>query len=333
MCILFQKHSNLSPDSPAHFQVLIDKCLKALASPDHIPNSEALQPAVGTEGSVQVSGDTVQGMDTVKAPGDTLQGMASAEDDYSYLYVLKKDSIELKDVISKYKEEEEKLKKKLTFSSDFIQLSSSSSPAALGNVEPVKKGIKTTPKQGKRKLQNTAVASNNNQAVQTAQPVAGEFISFSSSTCDETGNKKLTSQFEDPPKFAISRAGSHDLTHSGKPPPGSAESSDPPTFAISRAGSHDFKKSASHDITKSSKAEKSVQKIDDDDVQVLGALKAPQANPPDVPQFIYLPVSSKKNLKRKLKQEEGFISISYNEANIKTMVSNPERKRKKKKKK
>ncbi|XP_059145521.1 uncharacterized protein LOC131932605 [Physella acuta] len=369
-----KKHSNLSPDSPAHFQVLIDKCLKALASPDCTTNSGALPSAVGIEGDLQLSGDnTVQSMDTVQASGEvtqnvlasgeTAQDMTPAEEDYSYLYVLKKDSLDLKDVLSKYKEEEEKTKKNLTFSSDFIQLSSSSSPAALGKVEPVRKENKTTPKQGKRKLQTTAVISNSSQAVHSAQPVAaGEFISFSSGTCDETGSQKLTSQVEDPPMFAISRAGSHDLTKSGTAPPdhsessdtpmfaisragnhdltksGTAppdhsESSDTPIFAISRAGSHDFKKAESHDLTKSRKAGKSVQKIDDDDAQVLGAFKAPQANPPDVPQFIYLPVSSKKNLKRKLKQEEGFISISYNEANIKTMVSNPERRRKKKKKK
>ncbi|GFS17953.1 ribonuclease P protein subunit p38 [Elysia marginata] len=40
-----------------------------------------------------------------------------------------------------------------------------------------------------------------------------------------------------------------------------------------------------------------------------------------------------KALKRKLGQEEGFISFKYTEANINTMVANPEKKRKKKKKK
>ncbi|CAL1547177.1 unnamed protein product [Lymnaea stagnalis] len=228
------------------------------------------------------------------------------------------------------------------------------------------KSFKTSTSQLLKRNKEAKLVSNKNQ------PTTGEFIAFSQTTSpssviskddvvmetDDTGNGVITSTTDDEvkpsftddvvkssfteetPLFSISRAGGFqdgklsELMTAGL----NTAKYDTPVFTVDNTGELDFHETSEKvgKRTKRPKTDPDAVRSKEKDNNVLGLKELRKPGNKISVDYLALAQSSKssrKGVKRKQLSEEGYISLTYNEANIKTMTSNPERRKKKKKKK
>ena len=240
--------------------------------------------------------ENVKSMDIAN---DEVQNIESndTEEDYSYLYVMKKDSKEYRERLENIKQNAKELEKAQSFTTDFISLSGSSE----------KNPTKETPLITKSKSdQKVKIKSDSEQ-----KSSSNILQSFSFDRSGQTSNEKNieSTLFEIDRKPVQSEKSSESI--SGV----KAEVDNSQLFTIER--------------TPTMGSEKKTEQTEDSN-QVLGDLKpAPQLE--FVPLDPSLSIGKNKALKRKLKNDPSYISFSYNETNIKTMVADPSKKKKKKK--
>ena len=278
------------------------------------------------------------------------------EEDYSYLYTLKKDSKDLSELRTELRSDLDKTKKATMFSSDFISFSAPTTDTTLKhpktnsgqkNKETFTPDSKVTTQ--KRVTQSTPVTEKTApQGMSSEDQTSMHFISFSAG---EKPPKTEAKQAEENLDRAPLDAGGNDgdqsktvnPTHSAKTSEAGLSTSQADSsslFLLDKRGDGSVKKgpqtpSTSHTKGKSTSNPGGPGSLEKDSALGTEHLKPSKGKEGLDVLSIDVGARSKhtsKALKRKLDQEQGFISFKYTEANIKTMVSNPSKKRKKKKK-
>ncbi|XP_005099190.1 uncharacterized protein LOC101860740 [Aplysia californica] len=268
---------------------------------------------------------------------------ADEEEDYSYLYVLKKDSKELAERREKEKREAEHAKKDASFGTDFISLSGGSQSSTKKPDVPThrqkdcssNKGNQTSVSKNnsgeKDKQVPSGVASSENIAISSPSNGKDEnFLAFSTSD-NVSSTSSLPEERESTPSVP-------DKEKTVEKNDTEMECSGLPLFLLDRSRQPDLTQSKKGQSVPSSQSINygSDRKSLSSSPQVLGDVGGPSSRKGE--EFLSLSLSSssknaKKSLKRKMENDSSFISFAYNETNIKTMVANVDKKRKKKKKK
>ena len=296
--VFSQKCTDLEEASVNYFESLVDKIRELMV------NHTGLEDVVlVTEGNPKDDNNGVTADDQHKDMEEGSKEEDEEDDDYSYLYIMKKDSKEFENRWKKEQDTVEEAKKNLNFSTDFISLSA---------------GSESGPK-------NPKVETKNKKAKK-----------------DKTPSSSQTTKGNDGPLFVLDRAGKTDnkpkvlttvnvdemteekveeIDKDVMDESNTSETNEKSTalFSLDRGGKFDFKK------------RKMIQTTENQPDQLTLGASAVQEE--DDFGLIHQPFSSgKKGQKRKAEPDTSFISLTYNKTNIKTMVADVTKKKKKKKK-
>ncbi|XP_055868527.1 uncharacterized protein LOC106060878 isoform X1 [Biomphalaria glabrata] len=301
-----------------HFHSLVGMCLSAIANQhtatQHIEGAALAEdlnnkPKSVSERKPRVSSESSENED-----------LDEAEVDYSHLYILKSESLEYSQAMSKLKTDLEKHKQEQNFKSDFISFGESninlastprSNPDSISVAKP--KYVSASIKTPKMLVSNQALHPTPGVHAVLGKDEGsdlGETSEHSSSTSQEIIDSKVVSSTDattDTLCFTLSRSGDANLLRTNK-------KAEVPKPAILTSVQHQ-------------------------DTETLGTKQLVSTSSPVTTGIDYIVLadpaaqkSKRKALKRKLKTQGEYLPFVYKEANIKTMTGNPNKKKKKKKK-
>lgn len=313
-----------------NFELLIEKCIHAITRPNGELSQECKE--VNTQSTlVKMDHDSLKGTKVpAAADGSSNNNKASmmadkdtsddrinkgitdsdknTEEEYSHMYILKKNSKELAQMRDELSAEAN-ISAKDEFSEDFISLSGNSKQQKLQNQNASQRlKIDVTELGGSVHFKPKHSMSHSAE-VESSADLKDKHIALIVPAPADSHNLGI-----------FSNMGANIVNSSSK-----YQSSVPPLFSLCRSGDPHTWRNISKPC---SQKEAKVSPINQEDKFVLGVQELPQLE--DIKaenDFIALDETA---VKRKL-QTDSFISFAYTEANIQTMVSDMSKKRKKKK--